>query len=259
MIEFFIVWLFKVKTFRPSSSPIFRRGYTYIDEEEDGRDTFELYFEQFGDNFETISILPSNKSVNDIVDEVVETNPDLVVVDYYLKYTDDTVPANGDVVLQRINDRKPLLPVIIFTSYSPEAKKSFLSPDKKRSIFTKMEIADPNNTNFRDIVTEYINYYRELVAHYKQEFATLTLKQELTDEEFGRMRELDIILEGYPDTQNAYTPQEKSDEKFDHLMQLISSTQELLKSIKEKKDNAWFPRRSTNRYLYSNVRRLQKV
>lgn len=209
----------------------------YIDEEEDGRDTFEMYFEQFGDDYEIDCILPGNKTVNDIVDEVVELNPDLAVVDYYLKYTDDTVPANGDVVLQRINDRKPLLPVIIFTSYSPEAKKSFLSPDKKKSIYTKMEIADPNNTNFRETVNEYVNYYRELVSHYKQEFAELSLKPEPTDEDQGRLRELDIILEGYPDTQNAYTPQDKSDEKFENLMKLIGSTQELLKSIKEKKDN----------------------
>ena len=209
----------------------------YIDEEEDGRDTFELYFEQFGDNYEITCILPSNKTVDDIVEEVVELNPDLAVVDYYLKYTDPTVPANGDVVLQRINDRKPLLPVIIFTSYSPEAKKSFLSPDKKRSIFTKMEIADPNNTNFKDTVDEYISYYKELIAHYKQEFADLSLKTDPTDEESGRLRELDMILESYPDTQNAYTPQEKSDEKFEQLMKLIGSTQELLKSIKEKKEN----------------------
>lgn len=209
----------------------------YIDEEEDGRDTFELYFEQFGDDYEISCIIPSNKTVNDIVDEVVELNPDLAVVDYYLKYTDDTVPANGDVVLQRINDRKPLLPVIIFTSYSPEARNSFLSPDKKRSIYTKMEIADPNNTNFRDTVNDYVSYYKELVAHYKKEFAELSLKPEPTDEDQGRLRELDIILESYPDTQNAYTPQDKSDEKFENLMKLIGSTQELLKSIKEKKDN----------------------
>ncbi len=209
----------------------------YIDEEEDGRDTFEMYFEQFGDDYEIACILPGNKTVNAIVDEVVELNPDLAVVDYYLKYTDDTVPANGDVVLQRINDRKPLLPVIIFTSYSPEAKKSFLSPDKKKSIYTKMEIADPNKTDFRDTVNEYVSYYIELVAHYKKEFAELSLKADPTDEDQGRLRELDNILEEYPDTQNAYTSQEKSDEKFENLMKLIGSTQELLKSIKEKKDN----------------------
>jgi CheY-like chemotaxis protein len=209
----------------------------YIDEEEDGRDTFEMYFEQFGNDYEIACILPGHKTVNDIVDEVVECDPGLVVVDYYLKYMDDTVPANGDVVLQRINDRKPLLPVIIFTSYTPEAKNSFLSPDKKRSIYSKMAIADPNNFDFRDTVNEYISYYKELITHYKNEFAELSLKTDKTDEESGRLRELDIILEGYPDTQNAYTPQEKSDEKFNHLMQLIGSTQELLKSIKDKKDN----------------------
>lgn len=209
----------------------------YIDEEEDSRDIFELYFEQFGDNYEITCILPGSKTVEDIVDEVVELNPDLVVVDYYLKYTDPTVPANGDVVLQRINDRKPLLPIIIFTSYSPEAKNSFLSPDKKRSIFTKMDIADPNNTNFRDSVDEYISYFKEQIAQYKQEFAVLSLRADPTEEESGRLRELDIILESYPDRQNAYTQQEKSDEKFEQLLKLIGSTQELLKSIKEKKEN----------------------
>jgi DNA-binding LytR/AlgR family response regulator len=209
----------------------------YIDEEEDGRDTFELYFEQFDDLFEVVCILPSSKSVNDIVDEIIEINPDLVVVDYYLKYTDPTVPANGDVVLQRINDRKPLLPVIIFTSYSAAAKNSFLSPDKKRSIHTKMEIVDPYNTDFRDTVKEYIDYYKKLIDHYKSEFASLSQKEKLEDEESGRLRELDIILEGYSDQQNAYSPHEKSDEKFENLMKLIDSTQELLKSIKKKKDN----------------------
>ena len=76
----------------------------YIDEEQMARDTFALYFEPFEELFEVVTISPGQKTVNQIVDEVIEAQPDIVVIDYYLKYSDPSVPANGDVILQRIND-----------------------------------------------------------------------------------------------------------------------------------------------------------
>lgn len=208
----------------------------FIDEEEDTRDSFENYFEQFSEEFHVSCILPSGKSVNDIVDEVVELNPDIVVIDYYLKYTDSTVPENGDVVMQRITDRKPLMPSILLTSFAEPAKISTIPPDKKRNIHNKREIADLKKLDFKNTVTEYVEYYRQLIAGYKQEFSELSLNSNLSEEEKGRKIELDNILESYLDQQEAVNKRDKSNEQFENLMSLIDSTQKLISDIKKKKN-----------------------
>jgi hypothetical protein len=208
----------------------------YIDEEEEHRDAFQYYFDIYPE-FEVHCILPSGKTIDDVVNEVVELNPDVVVVDYYLKYADPEVSDNGDAFIQRINDRKPLLPTMLFTSYVDKAKHSFLPPEKKLTTFKKEKISNRDDDEFKNTVYEYISYYKELLKKYKTEFSELSLKETLTEKERGRLKELDIILESAPDRQTALPEKSKADETIEKLDDLILSTRELLDEIKRNRND----------------------
>lgn len=206
----------------------------YIDEQEIERDAFEMYFENYKDEFEVGYILPSGKTIDQIIDEVIETNPNMVILDYNLKYSDDSVPDNGDVLMQRINDRKPLMPITLLTSYMKDAEKeSFLSPEKRKSILNKSLLNDPNDATLKDEVSSYIIYNLELIKNYKKEFAELTQNEEPSPNVKARLIELDSILEESVDRQSAVKAIHKTDENFDELKDLIADTKELIKEFKK--------------------------
>lgn len=205
----------------------------YIDEQEDEREDFELYFDEYNDEFEITFILPGGKTVNQIIEEVIELNPDMVVMDFYLKYSDPTVPDNGDVLMQRVNDRKPLLPIVLLTSFMQKAEGGFMPPERRNSILDKSKLNDIKDPGFKNEIISYILYYRELLSKYKSEFAELSQKEEKSEEERARMAELDIILEGAVDRQSAIKSEHKTDEKLEELKGLITSTKDLLKEFKK--------------------------
>lgn len=209
----------------------------YIDEEQEDRDAFENYFDEYNE-FEVECIFPSGKSIDQVIDEIVELNPDIVVVDYYLKYADPDISDNGDVFVQRINDRKPLLPTLLFTSFIDKAKLSFIPPEKKATIVDKNLISNSANEEFKNRTLDYIVFYRQLIKKYKQEFSDLSLKGELNEKEAGRLKELDNILESSNDRQAALKEKYKSDEKLEKLDELITSTKDLLREIKNERKDA---------------------
>ncbi|PZF72615.1 response regulator [Taibaiella soli] len=206
----------------------------YIDEDQGDREQFEIYFDEYKEDFQVTNLFPGKKSLEELVEEVVETAPDIVVLDFNLKYSDDTVPDNGDVVMQRISDRKPLLPVVLMTSYKNFAEKSFISPEKRKSILEKSMLNDAKDKGFRDELLVYITYYKDLLQKYKDEFAGLQHKGQLSDVEQARLLELDSILEEAVDRQSAIKSEHKTDENLSDLQNLISSTKELIKDLKNK-------------------------
>ena len=208
----------------------------YIDEEQQERDAFEIYFEEYSDTFEVECVLPGGKTIDQMVDEIIELNPDMVVLDFNLKYTDTTVSDNGDVLMQRINDRKPLLPIILLTSYKDIAKRSFLSPEKRKSIYEKSELVNSKNPLFKNEVSGYITYYHELLEKYKSEFFELKQEKNPSDAIQARLTELDSILEESVDRQSAIKPSHKTDQNIEDLKELIESTKELIKELKSNPD-----------------------
>lgn len=205
----------------------------YIDEEAEEREAFELYFDEYESEFEYQFIKPGGKSVSQIVDEVIDLKPDMVVIDYYLKNKDVTVPENGDTLMQRINDRLPLLPILMLTSFIPEAKQSFIPPEKRKSIIKKEKLVNPKVPTFKNEILDYISYHNQLVQNYKDEFARLLEKTDKTDDEKARMMELDMILEEAVDRQSTFKSEHKTDETLKELKGLISTTKDLLKEFKK--------------------------
>ncbi|WP_421946597.1 hypothetical protein [Phaeodactylibacter xiamenensis] len=208
----------------------------YIDEEAEDREAFELYFDEYENEFEVKFIEPGGKTMSQIIDEIIDLKPDMVIVDYYLKNKDATVLENGDALMQRITDRKPLLPVVMLTSFMKNAARSFLPPEKRKSILEKSLLNDVGDTELKNEVVDYIMYYRDLVQKYKEEFAGLQEKAEKSEDEKARMIELDMILEEAVDRQSAIKSEHKTDEKLGALKTLITETKELLKEFKKDPD-----------------------
>ena len=204
----------------------------YIDEDSEDRQAFEIYFEGYPDDFEIIAVSPGGKSIPQLVQEIIQMDADIVIIDFNLKYKDDTVPDNGDVIMQRISDRKPLLPVVLLTSYKQLAKDSFLSPEKRKSILEKSLLNDPKNEDLKNEVLSYIRYYRNLIDRYKTEMSELSLSEPLAPENKARIVELDSILEESVDRQSAIKSQHKADENLEQLRELINSTKDLIREIK---------------------------
>lgn len=208
----------------------------YIDEEAEDREAFELYFDEYENEFEVKFIEPGGKTMSQIIDEIIDLNPDMVVVDYYLKNKDATVLENGDTLMQRITDRKPLLPVVMLTSFMKNAARSFLPPEKRKSILEKSLLNDVRDTEFKNEVVDYIMYYRDLVQKYKEEFTVLQGIADKSEDEKARMIELDMILEEAVDRQSTIKSEHKTDEKLGELKALITDTKELLKEFKKDPD-----------------------
>lgn len=214
------------------------RTIVYVDEVQDDIEHFEDYFEKYSSEIKVISIEPKGKSITEVVDDIFKTKCSLVAIDYDLKYSDKSNTFNGDELFSRIKDRKPYLPLLIFTSLAEEAKeKGFLPPNT--IIKTKREISNLNSLDFRDEVIKNINFYEEQINKYKSEFAELRKKQ-MTDEgikgeEKRRIIELNLIIEEFGDRQLAVIPVD--DEEFERVNKLMSVTQELLSKLNQKEDD----------------------
>jgi DNA-binding NarL/FixJ family response regulator len=208
----------------------------YVDEEQEERDAFEIYFGEYSDLFAVQCALSGEKTIDELVHEIIDLDPDIVVLDFNLKYTDETVSDNGDILMQRINDRKPLLPILLLTSYKALAQKGFLSPEKRNSIYEKSMLVDLKDSSFKNEVLAYITYYRELFNRYKDEFSDLQQQKTPSEAILARLTELDSILEESVDRQSAIKAKHKTDENLDELKELIESTKDLIKEFKANPD-----------------------
>jgi len=208
----------------------------YIDEEAEDREAFELYFDEYDNEFEVKFVEPGGKTISQIIDEIIDLKPDMVIVDFYLKNKDATVLENGDALMQRINDRKPLLPLAMLTSFMKDAARSFIPPEKRKSILDKSLLNDVGDVSFKKEVVDYIMYYRQLMQKYKEEFSILQEKAGRSEDEKARMIELDMILEEAVDRQSTIKSEHKTDEKLGELKALITETKELLKEFKKDPD-----------------------
>lgn len=210
----------------------------YIDEEEREIDDFLSYFDNYADNLVIIPIRPNNKSIDVIVDEVLEQKCDIVVIDFYLKYAQSEVEVNGDELLLRINDRRANLPMLIFTSRIEEAKEGFISPSTL--ICRKSEINDPNDASFKDKLVDHIEFSIKLKKNYQVEFSKLRARQEngekLTGKEKKRVIELNHLLSEMSDRQRLVNPIENQDEELLAINNLISKTENLIDKLKNEEE-----------------------
>jgi hypothetical protein len=207
----------------------------YIDEEDRDAEDFLNYFEKYKD-FSISHINPQEKEYDQIVDEIIDGKANGVVLDFYLKYQGSKVPFNGDELLKRIQDRKPFLPVMIFTSRLEEALEGDFSPDRKKNILRKDLINNPDDQKFKDVVKEKIDYYLETVQGYKLEFGTLKLKEKkgekLSNEEVRRVKVLDRILEEIGDREKVLDNQ--TEKNIEDIKNLVEKTEEIIKRLTKK-------------------------
>ncbi len=207
----------------------------FIDEEKIQNEDFQLYFDEYEDEFGVIIVDPIDKDIHEIVDELVLSKCDLVVIDYYLKYASSHVGYNGDELLLRINERKLNIPLILLTSDVDKAKaEGHLLPPHYR-ITDKKQIDDIKNPAFKNDLLEYITYYQSLKEGYQKEFAELRLKQEkgevLNAKDKKRVIQLNNLLEEMVDRELIVEPFKDDEIHLQEVNNLIDKTKDLIKLI----------------------------
>jgi len=208
----------------------------FIDEQEGQIDDFLTYFDEYKDEIEVIIIDPNEKDIETLVDEVFDKKCQIVVIDYYLKFSSE-VAFNGDELLLRIKERRLNLPLMILTSDVEKAKTEgeLLSPDVR--VIDK-ELINGDDPGFKDELVHHISYYERLRIRYNEEFAELRLKQEkgqkLDGKQKRRVIELNHILEEMGDRQLYIVPIVNQREQLSEINHLISETRKIIKKLSDK-------------------------
>jgi hypothetical protein len=132
----------------------------YIDEDKGWQQTFYDYFK---DEFKVINIeVRRTSTVESLVDAIYKNEIELVVVDFRLNETGE-VPFNGDAVIDRIINRKPHFPIIVLTSFEPDA----ISTLENVNIINGKDILDGENQEKVELLKKRINaninnYYQKI-------------------------------------------------------------------------------------------------
>lgn len=210
----------------------------YVDEFGDDIEHFQQYFDPYESEITVIPISPHGKTIEVVVEEIINTECNLVAIDYDLKSSDPSNSFYGDQLLNRINDRKPYLPLLIFTGFEKDVKhKGTLPP--QTIIREKRIINDLKNSTFKDEVTYSIEFSITQKKKYREEFSILIEKQSkgdnLTQDEKKRIIELNIINEEMGDRQ--LTVKSIDEEEFDKINSLIDVTQKLLENLNSDEKN----------------------
>ncbi|EHU1298006.1 response regulator [Acinetobacter baumannii] len=90
----------------------------YIDEQETSISNF---YSHFADDYELLTIkVDKNSTIESILEECFKANVDAIITDYKLE-EEGNVNFNGDALFNAIKKIKPHFPVIMLTSWEPEA------------------------------------------------------------------------------------------------------------------------------------------
>lgn len=209
----------------------------YIDEDDNEIEDFQHYFDKYNKEIIVQPLNPTGKTTEEIVDFVFSSNCDLVAIDYDLKFSSGETPSNGDDLLTRIRDRKHNFPALIFTSDINKAmSEGFISPETM--VCEKNVINSQDDDTFKNEVIKSIDFYKNQVSKYKNEFSLLRERQskgeKMNNEEKRRIVELNNILGIITDSQNHILEIENQEEELGELGRLIDLTQKILDNIKSK-------------------------
>src|SRR3989344_9083437 len=91
----------------------------FIDDDTNYIDDFRLAGEDLSVNVPVVELVPS---INELVNTIIDINPDAVVVDFQLRETRSDIKYDGADVLKLLEEKTYDLPKFIFTSFPSEAE-----------------------------------------------------------------------------------------------------------------------------------------
>lgn len=144
----------------------------YIDEEEQSLSNF---YSHFIDHFDLIMIeVNRSTTINSILDKCFEEEVDAIITDYNLIEGGD-VNFNGNELIDKIKNKHPYYPVIMLTSYEPDAINHM---ENVHLIYNKDVL---NGSNNDDLKTFYSRINNTIKNYYKKIEDTNTRIDKLVD------------------------------------------------------------------------------
>lgn len=151
----------------------------YIDENEQQVKKFTRNLRPYG--LEVIGYeFYKNMSPESLMDQVYNSDIDLLMIDYKLKET-NIVGFNGDVIENLIYNNKPLFPHIIFTSDTDQAEahvEDWKIIIDKGDVFIEDEVDKTNSKRFVKMLTRSIEQYKNYIITRKESLSKLLQKGE---------------------------------------------------------------------------------
>jgi len=205
----------------------------HIDESDQAINQF---YHNFKNEFEIVKIkVDSSSEIHTIIDTAISSKVEAVVVDYLL-VEEGEVSFNGNVIFDEFKRIRPHLPIIMLTSYEPEAidhmknvhivySKDLMdgeSNDELELLKTKIK---SSITNYYDLINDTKNEIEFLVKKRNEKDFSLKEEEELT-------KKLMLMDELEPEAKEIPSNLIQT-ESITKLTDFVAQTREILEELKK--------------------------
>ena len=185
------------------------------------------------DSFDVIDYnIPQGLSKEDLIEQVYDSDIDLLMVDYLMCDT-GYLNFNGDDFIRDFEKIKPKFPIIIFTTHESDA---FPQVDNPNIIYDKKLLED-DRLYLVQLITKNIERYRKYISDRKNVIETLLQKreeQELSSKEKNTLLESQLELNILDKRSNEVPLQLIEDKSYNSLSNTTKEAEAFLESIKKK-------------------------
>lgn len=186
------------------------------------------------DDFDFVSYdIKKGLPIESLLDQIYESNIDLLLVDYLLKEK-GILTYNGDEVVREFLKIKPQFPVLIFTSHEADAFNEVDSPN----IIYEKNMMDDAPQKLIDTITKNITAYRKIINDHKaklNEFVEKSVSKGLNAKEKSEFLQLQVELRNFDKRSNEVPLQLLAPETLDKLSETRKEAEEYLKNLINKK------------------------
>ena len=203
----------------------------YVDEEQDWQRQFKRIVKG-NFNVYTGYRLDRRTSLDSLVQEIINSQIQLLVIDYNLKEADNISFFGHDIAF-KINELYEKLPIYILTAYPEDARSSV---PENLPVLAKDDITHDRDAIIERMKGSVAGYRREL-EEARTEIEALVdkrLKEGLTLAEEKRFIELDDILDRFIYPGGDIPSQYKSKESIARLGKLADEAEEMLKEFEKR-------------------------
>lgn len=208
----------------------------YIDESQDEIRKFQR---RVYDVFDVITFFPKT-NLEEFVDELLGSDADAFVSDFRLNEyrIDINEPINysGAELVERLLNIRQGFPCFVLTSFDNDAIQE---TSDVNYVYSKDVLTEEKQTSkFAERIRVQVEHYKNNVDALQSRFLDLVEKSEnedLTEEEENELLSIDTLLEKSINLKNALPDEKKRQLAIGKIDELIASTSDLLKLIKQRK------------------------
>lgn len=209
----------------------------YIDE---SLDELQKFQRRVHESFDVLAFLPKG-DFDEFVDELLNSGAEAFVSDFRLnEYRSDvkeSVSYTGGKLIESLLSVRHEFPCFVLTSYDSDAIQHVTDVNY---VYSKEVLAmdmGKQGEKFIEKIRVQIEHYNKNISLFSDRFFDLqaqSVERDLTEDEENELLALDTFLENSINRRNAIPPEKKSQIAIGKIDELLSSTNELLKLLRER-------------------------